>query len=74
VNSFSQEAVSYELDVRPLLSAKCFECIIRVIDLLKIPNLEEVYLYRTKGTRQVTDALQKNKPGMKIYLQEGPYF
>lgn len=44
------------------------------IDLLKIPNLEEVYLYQTNTSKQVVDALQKNKPGLKIYLQEGPYF
>lgn len=44
------------------------------IDLLKIPNLQEVYLYRTNTSKEVLDALQKNKPGLKIYLQEGPYF
>lgn len=44
------------------------------IDLLKIPNLQEVYLYRTRTSKQVVDALQKYKPGLKIYLQEGPYF
>ena len=44
------------------------------IDLLKIPNLEEVYLYQTNTSKQVVEALQQNKPGLKIYLQEGPYF
>jgi hypothetical protein len=44
------------------------------IDLLKIPNLEEVYLFRTNTSKQVVEALQKNKPGLKIHLQEGPYF
>lgn len=44
------------------------------IDLLKIPSLEEVYLYKTNTSKQVVEALQKNKPGLKIYLQEGPYF
>jgi uncharacterized membrane protein len=44
------------------------------IDLLKIPNLEEVYLYQTNTSKQVVEALQKNRPGLKIYLQEGPYF
>ena len=44
------------------------------IDLLKIPSLQEVYLYRTNTSKEVVDALQKNKPGLKIYLQEGPYF
>lgn len=44
------------------------------IDLLKIPNLQEVYLYQTNTSRQVVEALQKNKPGLKIYLHEGPYF
>ena len=44
------------------------------IDLLKIPSLEEVYLYQTNTSKQVVEALQKNRPGLKIYLQEGPYF
>jgi len=44
------------------------------IDLIKIPNLEEVYLYQTNTSKQVVDALQKNQPGLKINLQEGPYF
>jgi uncharacterized membrane protein len=44
------------------------------IDLLKIPNLKEVYLYRTNTTKQVIDALSKNKPGLKILMEEGPYF
>ena len=44
------------------------------IDLLKIPSLQEVYLYRTNTSKEVVDALQKYKPGLKIYLQEGPYF
>lgn len=44
------------------------------LDLLKFPQLEEVYLYRTNITKEVIDAIQKNRPGLKIYLQEGPYF
>lgn len=44
------------------------------IDLLKIPNLTEVYLYRTNASKSVIDALQQNKPTLKIFLQEGPYF
>lgn len=44
------------------------------IDLLKIPSLQEVYLYRTNTSKEVVEALQKYKPGLKIYLQEGPYF
>jgi hypothetical protein len=44
------------------------------IDLLKIPSLEEVYLYQTNTSKQIVEALQQNRPGLKIYLQEGPYF
>ncbi len=44
------------------------------LDLLKIHNLEEVYLYRTGTSKEVVDAIQKNKPSLKIFLQEGPYF
>lgn len=44
------------------------------IDLLKIPNLKKVYLFQTQVSRQVVEALQKNKPGLEIFLEEGPYF
>ena len=44
------------------------------IDLLKIPNLKRVYLFQTQISRQVAEALQKNKPGLEILLEEGPYF
>jgi uncharacterized membrane protein len=44
------------------------------LDLLKIPSLEEVYLYRTNTSKEVIDALQKNKAGLKIFVKEGPYF
>lgn len=44
------------------------------LDLLKIPNLREVYLYRTNTSKEVIEALRKNKPGLKILLEEGPYF
>jgi len=44
------------------------------IDLLKAPKLQEVYLYRTNTTKQVVDALSKNKPSLKLLVEEGPYF
>ena len=44
------------------------------LDLLKLPHLEEVYLYRADITKEVINAIQKYRPGLKIYLQEGPYF
>jgi hypothetical protein len=44
------------------------------LDLLKIPNLKEVYLYRTNTSAAVVDAIGKNRPGVKILLEEGPYF
>lgn len=44
------------------------------IDLLKIPNLKEVYLYRTNTSKEVIEALGKNRPTLKILLEEGPYF
>lgn len=45
-----------------------------VLDLLKLPHLKEVYLYRTNTSRQVIEALRKNRPRLKIWLEEGPYF
>ncbi|HTE34897.1 MAG TPA: hypothetical protein VK666_31180, partial [Chryseolinea sp.] len=44
------------------------------IDLLKIPNLKTVYLYRTNTTHQVIEALMKNKPTLTIVMEEGPLF
>lgn len=44
------------------------------IELLKFPNLREVYLYRTNTTKEVVDALTKYKPGLRILVEEGPYF
>ena len=44
------------------------------IDLLKAPKLQEVYLYRTNTTKQVVDALSKNKPSLRLLVEEGPYF
>lgn len=44
------------------------------IDLLKIPNLKKVYLFQTQTSRQVVEALHKNKPRLEILLEEGPYF
>jgi uncharacterized membrane protein len=45
-----------------------------LIDLLKFPALKEIYLYGTKTTRDVIQAVEKHKPGLKVYSEEGPYF
>jgi uncharacterized membrane protein len=45
-----------------------------VIDLLGVPQLKRVYLYRTKTTPAVLEALRKNKPGLELVVEEGPYF
>ena len=44
------------------------------IDLLKVPSLQEVYLYRTNTSPQVVEALSKNKPSLRLLVEEGPYF
>lgn len=44
-----------------------------VIDLLGFPKLRVVYLFRTKASKQVIDALRKNKPALMILEEEGPY-
>jgi uncharacterized membrane protein len=44
------------------------------IDLLKLHSLKEVYLYRTRTSTQVIEALRKNKPEVQFLLEEGPYF
>ncbi|MDH4092153.1 MAG: cytochrome C [Cyclobacteriaceae bacterium] len=44
------------------------------LDLLKIPNLKQVYLYRTNTSAAVIEAIGKNRPGIIILQEEGPYF
>lgn len=44
------------------------------LELLNIPNLREVYLYRTKTSPEVIRAMQEYRPGLKILMEEGPYF
>ncbi|MEP7321316.1 MAG: c-type cytochrome domain-containing protein [Saprospiraceae bacterium] len=36
-------------------------------------NLKKVFLYRTKTSKEVADAVSKYKPGLNIILEEGPY-
>lgn len=43
------------------------------LDLLKMHSLREVYLYRTKTSMQIIEALRKYKPSVKFLLEEGPY-
>lgn len=44
------------------------------IDLLKFPALREVYLFGSQTSPQVVEALRKNKPELRIIMEEGPYF
>lgn len=44
------------------------------LDLLKFPSLREVYLYRTKTSMQVIEALRKYRPDVRFLVEEGPYF
>lgn len=44
------------------------------LNLLQLPALRQVYLYRTQTSRQVIEAMRKNKPQLKIWLEEGPFF
>ena len=43
------------------------------LELLEIPSLKEVYLFQTEVTDQVVEAIRKNRPKLKVYLEEGPY-
>ena len=45
-----------------------------LIDLIQFPELKEIYLYGTKTTKDVIQAVEKHKPGLKVYSEEGPYF
>ncbi len=44
------------------------------MDLLKFPKLKEVYLYRTNTSKEVAAVLTKYKPGLRVLLEEGPYY
>lgn len=44
-----------------------------VIDLLEFPELKVVYLFRTKASKQVIEALRMNRPALIILEAEGPY-
>jgi len=44
------------------------------LDLLKFPSLKRVYLYRSKATKEMVEALNKYRPEVKVLLEEGPYF
>jgi putative heme iron utilization protein len=42
--------------------------------LMTFPNnLKKVYLYRTKASKEVADAVSKYHPGINILMEEGPY-
>lgn len=45
-----------------------------LLDMLKFPALKELYVYGTKVTKDVILAVQKHRPNLKIYSEEGPYF
>ena len=45
-----------------------------VLDLLQFPQLREVYLFGTNTSVEVVEAIRKNKPGLRVILEEGPYF
>jgi hypothetical protein len=45
-----------------------------LLELLRFPALKEVYLYGTKVSYPVIQAVQAYKPELKIYTEEGPYF
>lgn len=44
------------------------------LELLKFPSLKKVYLYRSKATKEMVDALNKYRPEVQVLLEEGPYF
>lgn len=44
------------------------------LDLLKLQNVKEVYLYQTNTSMQVIEALRKYRPRVRFLLEEGPYF
>ena len=45
-----------------------------LIDILKFPALKN-YIYMVPGPQKMSSlAIPKNKKGLKIYSEEGPYF
>jgi hypothetical protein len=44
------------------------------LELLNFPSLKKVYLYRSKASKEMVEALNKYKPQVQVLLEEGPYF
>jgi len=44
------------------------------IELLNVPNVREVYLFRSNTSDEVAKALQAYRPAVQMLLEEGPYW
>ncbi|MFY0600728.1 MAG: cytochrome C [Cyclobacteriaceae bacterium] len=45
-----------------------------LLELIKFPTLKTIYLLETKVSPEVIEAVRKNRPGLQIRLEEGPYY
>lgn len=43
------------------------------LELLKFKNLKKVYLFRTNVSSDVIKAIKRNRPGLELLEEEGPY-
>jgi len=44
------------------------------LDLINFPKLKKLYLFRTNVSPEVIKAIRRNRPGLEILEEEGPYY
>jgi hypothetical protein len=46
----------------------------QLLHVLQLPVLEDLFLYETKVSKEVVEAIRKNKPGLNVWLERGKFF
>ncbi|QHT71684.1 hypothetical protein GXP67_35965 [Rhodocytophaga rosea] len=46
----------------------------QLLHILQLPNLEELFLYETQVSKEVVEAIRKNKPHLDLRLERGKFF
>jgi hypothetical protein len=46
----------------------------QLLHILQLPALETLYLYETGASKEVVEAIQRNKPDLNVQLERGKFF
>ncbi len=46
----------------------------QLLHVLQMPALEDLYLYETGISKEVVEAIRKNKPELNVQLERGKFF